>query len=162
MVRFGSLLALVVAAIFIAQGCKKNKEDCPFLAPQLVFVGFTEAERDTIIFRRYENNGLFTSPLDTLLVAKADITVNIVGQDSVALSSVKYPDINSKFFANNWEIYFPGAGRTVRISEVLPTFTKEREASAQCQSYVSSVNVDGQTFTFSSWFDKPYRVYAMR
>jgi hypothetical protein len=162
MVRFGSLLTVITASILIIQACNKNKVDCPFLAPQVVFVGFTEAERDTIVYRKYEKNGSFTSLIDTTLISKADIISSTVGQDSIGLSSNKYPDLNTKFFAYDWELYLPGANRTVRISDVTPQFTQERESSAQCQSYTSSVKVDGVMYNFTGWFDSPYRVYALR
>jgi hypothetical protein len=162
MIRFGSLLALAVAAVFILQGCNKNKEDCPFLAPQVVFVGFQEAERDTMVIRKYEANNMFNVLIDTIMISKADIIATALGQDSIGLSTNRYTDLNTKFFAYNWEIYLPGANNTTRISEVTPTFTKERETSAQCQSYASAVTVNGVMYHFTGWFDTPYRVYSVR
>lgn len=162
MMRIGSFLTLVIAAILVLQSCKKDDVHCPFLPPEMIFVGFSETERDTMIIRRYEKNGQFNSLLDTALVSKANITATLKGTDSIQLVPANYTKFNSEFYANDWEIFFPTINRTVRASEITPRFTTERNGAEDCQSYVSSVTFDGVWYEFSTWFDLPYRIYSVK
>lgn len=164
MKRLGLLFSVVVAAAAITQSCNK-KDDCPFLSPKIAYVNFTEEETDTLIIRKYQNNNLFDQLIDTALIPKADITRTIAGKDSVILSSTKqqYVYFANNLYAYNWEIVLPGNnGQTIRISDITPRFTQEREASAQCQSYVASMNFNGSPYTWTSWFDSQYQVYIIK
>jgi len=163
MARFSSLLALITIVFFIGQSCNKSKnEDCPFLAPKIVYVGFTEAESDTLIVRRYEKNTNFSKLLDTMAITRAHIIRTQVGKDSQRLEPNNYPQLSSLFYLHDWQIYLPGAGQTVAITSATPKFTQEKEPSTQCQSFVSSVTVDNRNYSFSSWFDMQYRVFAIK
>jgi hypothetical protein len=162
MVRLGAKLIIGVAIAFVLQSCSKTKEDCSFLAPDIVYVGFTQAETDTFIIRRFEKNTNFIKPLDTLKITRAHIDRIPVGEDSVKLVPDNYSRLSTDFYLNDWEIYFPAMDRTVYITNAVPQFTQEKEASALCHSYVSSVNFDNRVYQFSSWFDTPYRVYVTK
>jgi hypothetical protein len=158
MIRIGSLLAIVAAVIIVFQSCDKKKEDCPFLSPKMVYVNFTDPESDTLIFRRFEKNSLFTNPIDTFLLSKGNMTRTVIGTDSIVLSTTIYPKFYNEFYNNDWEIILPGV-KTFRFSEITPLFTSEREASAECQSFVSSLKLDGVKDTFTTWFGSGYQVY---
>ncbi|HRO44076.1 MAG TPA: hypothetical protein PL009_14670 [Flavipsychrobacter sp.] len=163
MVRIGSLLILVAATILGVQSCTNDKkENCPFIAPHMVFVGFTEDESDTIIIRRFEKNTNFTQLLDTIRINRAHLQRIEVGKDSFRLVPDNYPQLESLFYVHDWQLHLPKAKRTVEISDATPKFTQEKEPSALCQSYVSSVRFDQQTYNFISWFDNPYRVFARK
>lgn len=163
MVRFSALLILVVAVIFATQSCNKSKnEDCPFLAPQVVYVGFTEEESDTLVIRRFEKNTNFSKLIDTMRITRAHINRIQVGKDSQRLDPNNYPQLNTLFYLHDWQIYLPGAQQTMEITNATPRFTQEKEPSAQCQSYVSSVVADGYSYSFNSWFDTQYRIFAVK
>lgn len=163
MVRFGSLLLWVIVMALATQSCNKSgNEDCPFLAPKMIYVGFTEDESDTMVIRRFEKNSNFLKLLDTVTITRAHIQRIEVGKDSMRLEPDNYPNLNAGFYLNDWQIYFPAANRTVSVTDATPQFTQEKEPSAQCQSYVSSVIFDGNYYNFTSWFDVPYRVYATK
>lgn len=162
MIRFSASLVLLIATVLIMQSCDKKDQDCAFIAPDVVFVNFTPDESDTLIIRRYEKDNQFNTLLDTFLITKANIIREPVGKDSVKLTSATYTKLRTELFANNWEIYLPGVSRTYRISDVAATFTQEHEPSTTCQSFANTVNVDGQTFNYTSWFDVPYRIYLVK
>lgn len=163
MFRSSLLLILIVAIVFIAQSCNKGKDDhCPFLAPEIVFVGFTEDESDTMIIRRFEKNTNFTKLIDTVRITKAHLQRIEVGKDSFRLAPDNYPQLNSLLYAHDWQLHLPKAKKTALITDVTPKFTQEKQPTAQCQSYVSSVMFDSQLFTFTSWFDTQYRIYATK
>jgi len=163
MVRLGSMLILVVVTFLGVQSCTNDKnEDCPFIAPHMVFVGFTEDESDTMIIRRYEKNTNFSKLLDTARITRAHLERIEVGKDSFRLVPDNYPQLEALFYVHDWKLYLPKAKRTVTISNAVPRFTQEKEPSALCQSYVSAVDFDGQTYNFTSWFDRHYRVFATK
>lgn len=161
MKRFGLLFGIIAAGFFVFQSCSKSKDDCAFLAPQMVFVGFDEADSDTLIIRRFTANGLFNQQIDSILIPEAAMTRTVVGQDSIVFVH-NYTPIDREFYGYNWEMYLPGVNKTVRISDIIPRFTQEEEASAQCRSYAASVNFDNRNYIFSTWFDVAYRVYAKK
>ena len=162
MLRFGSLIVLCVVAMLAIQGCSKKHEDCPFLAPQMIIVGYTEDQSDTLIIRQYAKNTNFATLIDTLKVTRAHINREAIGKDSQRLKVDNYPLLYSDFYLHDWQIYFPGVDRTINITDATPQFTQEKEASAQCQSYVKSVNFDGRSYEFTTWFDVAYRVYSKK
>ena len=161
--KITSLLAvLAVSLLVFAAACSKDSEDCVFKAPDMVFVGYSEAATDTIIYRRYENNGQFNNLLDTILVANTNIKRQVIGKDSVVLFPMTYPDFGTNFYTNNWELYLPATKQSIRISDIVPVFNQQREAGSQCHSYVSSVVVNQQLYTYTSWFGSGYRIYVHR
>ena len=164
MIRLGSVLTLLVAAVLVFQSCNKKKDDvhCPFLAPDMIFVGFSETDRDTMIIRRYEKNSQFNSLIDTFLVSKANIIETKTGLDSVRMRPKNYDVMNNSFYLNDWEIFLPSLNRTIKITDVTPRFTSQRTSAEQCQSYVSSVIYDDVTYDFTTWFDTHYRVFAKK
>lgn len=159
MIRTGSLL-LVASLIFAFMACEKKKEDCAFLAPAIVYIGFSESESDTLIIRRYSPNNQFDKLLDTFMVTKANINRVPVGADSVRLDPINYTRFNEEFHANNWEIYLPGADQTVRIDQIMPRFMHKSETGSTCQSYASNARVNLLPYAWDSWFGTGYRVYV--
>jgi len=158
MFRLGCILSALILITSFVSGCKK-KEDCGFIAPQLVYVGFTEPETDTIIIRRFTKGTNFTQLLDTTLVTKAFINRTILGQDTVALSPSNYTKVNYEFYAHDWEVMVPGAAHTDRFYDIEPRFVQESEASAQCQSFVKTMKANGQVFNYETWFGGGYKYY---
>ncbi len=158
----GLLSIVVLASAIIVFSCKEKESECVFKAPDIVFVGYTEAETDTIIYRRYENNNQFTNLIDTVLVANTNVVRKVVGTDSIVITPAIYPDFNTNFYANNWEIHLPAVNQSVRFSDMTPVFNRQRETGAQCHSYVSSVMVNQQVYNYTSWFGDKYRIYINR
>jgi hypothetical protein len=163
MIRVGSSLILLLAVLWTVQSCSNKKnEDCPFLAPHMVFVGFTEDESDTLVVRRYEKGTGFGKLIDTMRVTRAHLQRVEVGKDSFRLVPDNYPQLDALLYLHDWQLYLPGAKRIVEITDAVPKFTQEKQPSSLCQSYVSSLRVDQMTYNFTSWFDTPYRVFVIK
>lgn len=161
MFRICSFLLSISAAIAGLASCSKNQKNCPFLPPQIIYVNFTDAETDTMIIRRFEKNSGFLNLLDTILVSRPHIVKTPVGNDSVRLEPDNYPVFQGDFYSYDWQVYFPGNSRLIPVEEIIPQFAKEKEASAQCQSFVSSLSFDNQRYNFYSWAGNAYRVFAV-
>lgn len=163
MLRIGSLAVLLFAVLLAAQSCSNKKnESCPFIAPHTVFVGFTEDESDTMVIRRFEKNTNFTKLIDTVLINRAHLQRIEVGKDSIRLVPDNYPQFEALYYTHDWQLYLPKANRTVPIADATPKFVAEKEPSALCQSYLSSVRFDNQFYMFSTWFDTHYRVFVKK
>lgn len=166
MKRFGAIGTLLIAATAMVSSCKKdNSSNCPFLSPKMVYVSFSESETDTLIIRKYQMGSGFTKLIDTTVIGKADLIRTIIGKDSVVIASNKptYADFAYGIYGYDWEVVLPGNGsQTTRISEVVPQFTQERQPSAQCQSFVYSMNFNGTTRKWNSWFGSEYQVYIKK
>lgn len=166
MKRFGVIGSFLLAATAIFSSCnKENSSDCPFLSPKMVYVNFTEAETDTLIIRKYQQSSGFLHLIDTAIIGKADLIRTVIGKDSIAISSNKTAFANFAYgiYGYDWEIVLPGNGnQTTRISEVVPQITHERQPSAQCQSFVASMNFNGTPRSWTSWFGSEYQVYIKK
>jgi hypothetical protein len=160
--RFSSVLLLLIAVVLVGQSCKKKKEDCAFIAPRMVFNNFSEDESDTMIIRKYEAASGFSKLIDTTLISRAVLTRTTLGNDSVAINT-NNKAFNNQFYSYNWELVIPGAGgKVVRFSDIIARFTQEVETSAQCQSYVSSMNQDGSQRVFATWFVDSYNLFIVK
>ncbi|RYY26402.1 MAG: hypothetical protein EOO04_10735, partial [Chitinophagaceae bacterium] len=159
MLRSGLLLSALFVGFISFQGCDKKKSDCGFIAPKMVYVGFSESESDTLIIRRYKKETMFSELVDTFLVSKANITRTVIGADSIVLSPANYTRMNYEFYANNWEVALPGANHTDRFYDVQPRFAQESEPSAHCQSFVKSMNANGVTVNYNTWSDGNYNFF---
>src|SRR5690606_22141583 len=125
--------------------------------PEIVYVNFSEAEADTMIIRRFEKNTRFSNLLDTMLISSPHMIRTVVGQDSVRLDPDNYPVFMGDFQSYDWQVYFPENKRLFPIEQIVPQFVKENEASAHCQSFVSSLLFDNQRYNFYTWTGNSYR-----
>ena len=90
-------------------------KNCPCIKAQLKFdlIGFSDAEADTIILRRFDINGNFNMPKDSFVLdnnryARFNDTLKLVAFSGNAL-------LESDF---NYELFLPAAGSLVRITEI--------------------------------------------
>ena len=160
MKRFPFYLVAVIVVINFFNSCDKSKQYCAFVAPQMVYVGFDESERDTIVIRRFTKRGGFSvKPLDTFLVSKANIHNTIIGQDSIILSPLNYTQLRDYFYGNDWLVVLPGAKHIDTFSNIEPRFTTQTEASTVCQSFAKAMIANGKVVTYSQWLTDTYKYY---
>lgn len=164
MKRFSILSLGIVAILSLVIACNKNDNYCPFVAPGFVAVNFAENDYDTIIIRRFEKDNSFSKLVDTILISKAEMTYKTVGQDSVLITSInpKYRLFSEEIFANDWQIYIPGAQVTESISEVKGLYETQTKPTQPCKSYVQSMKYQGSIRTYLTWLDDSYRFYVIK
>lgn len=164
MKHFAILMIVGVSALIAISGCKK-KSDCSFLFPDMVYIGFTEQETDTMILRRYEKDAHFTKMIDTVLLPKADIMRTIIGKDSVILSSLSEKFSLFKHFGYNydWEIIFPGVPDfPIYVTDIKARIVQEKAPSTHCHSFITSVIFHDTNYQWDAWLPDGYRVYAKK
>lgn len=163
--KYLSILAVAfIASVVFMSSCGKGDEGshCQFVSPSFILVDYTEDEMDTLILRRYEKNNAFASPIDTMMLSKAEIAYKEVGDDSFRITSTKdqYIKFSAELYDNDWEIFIPATNTTSRITEVKAQFLSKTDPSEECRSFASSMRVDGMKKEYATWFGDNYRFFV--
>jgi hypothetical protein len=157
--RFTPALLLLMAVALFTQSCKKNDKDCAFLAPRLILINFSEAASDTVIIRKYAPATGFSQLIDTVRIAKANLTYTLIGKDSSVLNT-NNKSFNEQFYLYDWRLVIPGASKTIEITDVKATFGKQEEKGEECHSYVNSMMLDSKLYKYTTWLPDTYRAYV--
>ena len=154
---------VVILSSLVLFGCVKSKEkhECPFLAPSVVFVNFTETDLDTVFLRKYANNNSFSSLIDTTIISKAKIQRTPVGEDSIA---VNFPseDFYTNFSDANWDLVVPGTTSQTRLSNIKVQYNFDERDGSTCKSFVTSLLANNGVLTYSTWIGNGYRIYITK
>jgi hypothetical protein len=119
-------------------------------------VGFTDAERDTVVVRKFLKNGIFSIPADSFFISAANADFIVSHDTANMVSSVGLLRLVSKY---DYEIYLPGANRLYRITEINEPQQEGKKNSIfnnnklLCGNTIQSYKQDGQlvsagTFNF--------------
>jgi hypothetical protein len=113
----GALPALI---LFFLQSCSKT--DCISDELRFSLIGFTDREADSILLRKFVKGGNFNVPVDS---AYLDIEFRR-SNDTLNVSSrlVNIP-ITAAF---DYEMYFPVAGKTYRLTEINEEKTEQKKS----------------------------------
>jgi hypothetical protein len=161
--RLRFFLVALVAGISFLNSCDKSKSYCAFIAPQMVYIGYSDSERDTMVIRRYNQGGGFANkPLDTFLVSKANIQSTVIGKDSVILAPANYTLLRTSFYGSDWIIILPGAHHADTFTNIQPRFTTASEPSTTCQSFVKTMMANGKVIAYDQWLTDTYKYYIKR
>ena len=131
------LLILMIAFC----SCKK----CP-CSPGLVhynFIGFTEAEADTFIVRKFEPNGSFNIKKDTFLINNV-----VYKRSNDTLNMVAYPGAATFESRSDYEIFFPASNSLYRITEINEQSTNQScgflsTSKEGCINPINSLRING-------------------
>lgn len=143
------ILYLAIIFVLSVSSCEK---ECIVARLHFGLVGFTDAEADTIILRRFTKNDL----KDTFLFRQIEFTRS---NDTLEMAGIP---INSYLESNyNYEILFPESGKIFSITDIQEdqqTMTKglfncTKEA---CLNKITGYKVNGQFSTSIINFDLIY------
>src|SRR5687767_11408720 len=140
-------LPLVISIIL--SSCR----DCTCIRANLYFglIGFTESEVDTIILRRFDKKTNFSSQKDTLPF----VNVSFIRRNDTLLFSY-FPESASLKSDFDYEIFFPEAGKIIRVSDITEIFSEQRcngplaREKVDCVNEISSYKLNGQAAQPSS------------
>jgi hypothetical protein len=158
------ILIFAIVAIFLA-GC--ISKPCPLSHLTPAFIGFSQAELDTIIVRGYEANGNFNHLLDTLVVTKSLWWADGSAGDTTVIETnytlgPRGEGVHSRLSPGyDWEIYIPAVRKTIFISHIIFEQTEKRAFVLNdiwgCMSPIISYNQDGQLIPAQESTIGPYR-----
>lgn len=116
---------------------------CSKAEMQFGLVGFSDAESDTILLRRFEKNGGNSVLKDTFLLTSIWFqrnldTLKMVGFPGTALLQSNY----------NYEIFFPATAKLITITDIQEEqlYIKPR-GKVGCTNRIISYSLDGRTTT---------------
>jgi hypothetical protein len=136
---FITILPVLVIAL---SSCK----ECPCAPGQLKFdlIGFSDAEADTFIIRKFEANGNFNIKQDTFLI---DHVGTVRFQDTLKI--VAYPGTALLPGGFDYEIFFPYSNSVFRITEINERMSTQRcgglfaTDKVGCANTITSIKLDG-------------------
>lgn len=102
-------------------------------------IGFSDADADTIILRRFEKNSLVVKdsfifdPANAIRFARFGDTLNMVAYPGNALMASDH----------DYQVFFPGAARTISVTAITEDQSYGHYKKTQCVNEIKSVKVDG-------------------
>jgi len=131
------IITFLTAILFSCSEYECTKADLRF-----GFIGFSEAEVNTIVVRRFDKTGNFNSPIDTV-----QLTNLYFNRRSDTLEMSGFPG-NALLQSNfNYEIFIPNVNSLVRVTDIYEEqrsvrlwFTDKRG----CGNYINSCKLNGQ------------------
>lgn len=149
-------LFIFLITSMLGAACTTKEVDCK--NPQMLtsFIGYTIPELDTLVIRKFKNDGTFTQKLDSFLFFN-NTNFNNLAQfgDTIFMQS-----FNEKFNItadHDWQISIPALNKTINIGP----FTIEQKkgkcqsglfsmtkVSCDCPNNVKILKLDNQTLTF--------------
>lgn len=136
-----------LSVIFLIPAFLSCSGDCPCLKGNLYFglVNFSESETDTIIIRRYGKNSNFSIPIDTIPFYNLSFT-----RFTDTLYFSYFPETAQLKSSHDYELFFPGAPKLIRISEVNEIVSDQKcngplaREKVNCVNDITSYKIDGQ------------------
>lgn len=152
------LLILLLTLIFNACNCTKEY-DCDDYPIQPAFIGFTLAEIDTLVFRRFKEKDNFRTLIDTVIVTK-----NNQYQTSNDTTKIVHYELDKGIKVGfDWQLFIPAINKTVMITDIISNkkegkcgFRAVGEACS-CTNDLFSAKQDNQVITFRDiFFERPF------
>ncbi|CAN5585891.1 hypothetical protein BH11BAC3_BH11BAC3_06850 [soil metagenome] len=151
------VIALVTLLTFV--GCC-YKVDCGQENLNFGLVSVSQADMDTIIFRKYEANSNFQSLKDTMQVTDINELFPSISGDTILFLISYYYSVNIKFpiiAGNDYEIFIPGTNKLTRITDIIEQKTKRKhcdisDGNNYCFNPIISFKVDGQIKSTEPFF----------
>lgn len=132
---WGLALLLMVAGCFVS--CRRQ---CTYVCDEpyfgVTYKGFTEADIDTVIVKRYASSGRF----DELI-------------SETTMYDIFYHGLGRYDPASDWEFYIPATQETYRFSEIIregrTTMKGECKTTRGCSNYIFSYKINGKVMNQS-------------
>lgn len=157
------LLLFPLLTICLLAGCKKEEPKCTVqCTPIAMSIGFTNDytvnERDTIIERRFTPDGTFSQLIVQTIHTTAD-TEPMTWHDATSVVYKHWP-IAAGY---DYEIQIPGAGQTVRITNVVkPQKSEEQDCNNSTDCYVATQDLQLSGGSYDKVFARDYYTILLK
>ena len=130
------ILFLLIFFVLAVTSCEKQ---CIKAQTAFSLIGFSDAEADTIILRKF-SKGSFSQPLDTVLLEhilfqRSHDTLNIVAS----------PGFVTMFSDYNYEIFFPEPAKLLTITDIIENENTMNQDLFSCKKDACSNTITGYT-----------------
>jgi hypothetical protein len=138
------LFTISLSAILISCG----EYQCSKADLRFGLIGFSDAEADTIVLRRFDKTGNFNSPLDTFLLT--NISFN---RRSDTLVMGAFPGTALLQSDHNYQIFFPQGNTLISVTEIAEEQRSIRRSFTDkvgCVNFIQSCKLNGQLTPINS------------
>ncbi len=158
---YGGLLSLML----ILASCTKEY-DCAESQIRSAFIGYDQADLDTIFLRKFQAGDNFQHQIDQFVVTHNYKTQYLVSNDTTTVFVTD--GINGIKAGYDWQVYIPTKNKTVAVLEILSEKKKIKCGSGIfsmdkfgcfCTNKVFSLQQDNQDITFSNSDTTLYTIY---
>lgn len=131
------ILFLFIFFVLAVMSCEKQ---CIKAQTAFSLIGFSDAEADTIILRKFSKQGSFAQPLDTVLLEhiifhRSHDTLNIVASSGFVTLFSDY----------NYEIFFPGSAKLLTVTDIIENENTMNRGLFSCKKDACSNTITGYT-----------------
>ena len=142
MPNFHKLILLLLISSVLLFAC--GTYPCKKASSSFSLIGYTDAESDPIILRRFSKGSGFATLHDTLIINKGNSHFQRQTDTVHILHSIDSDhDITSTY---DYEVFLPNASRTYRLTEVVEDIQqgKNRGTKEHCLNPITSYKLNGQ------------------
>lgn len=149
-------LILFFSILLLGISCTTKDVECTNPRMEAYFIGYTVPELDTLIIRKYRNDGTFTQKLDSMIfIHNNGLNTLFQNGDTIAMAAYREEfNIKADF---DWQIIIPSINKTINIGP----FTIEQKkgkcrsglfnftrVNCDCPNNVKILKLNSQTITF--------------
>ena len=138
-------LLIITIFIFVFLGCRSVPSSNPGITSY--FIGFSIADIDTLVLRKYKANDSFHHLIDTLQVT-TNIYSGAAYRTSHDTTSVDFNNIGGSekdiFPGSDWQVYIPALNKTVSVSNLVCPPKESDCFKCGCYNEIASFEQDGQ------------------
>jgi hypothetical protein len=135
---------LLPALLFFLLSSTSCEKQCVKADINFRLIGFSEAEADTIIVRKFAKNSSFAQPLDTafldhIVYDRSNDTLKVTGIGGAAILFSEY----------NYQLFFPGSATLMTITDIHENEESDKRSmfdcnKSACVNTITSYTVNGQ------------------
>jgi hypothetical protein len=142
----------VFLLVVLLSGCS-TQFDCEDTPVAAIFVGYSKADIDTLVLRKFQAGNNFQQLLDTLIVTNGNNTYYQIPGDTITVVSSRWVKVGY-----DWQLYIPAKNKTILLTDIvseketgkcgrMPVSNKK---DCICYNKVFSMKMDGQAINFQS------------
>lgn len=144
-------IIVLVCLLIIVSSCKREYS-CNNDTVKLIFIGYTKADVDTLIVKKYAVNTNFQQLQDSMIIT-LDTTGITQNNDTISFD-LNTPN-NIIQFGSDWEVLIPSINKTVAISNIVSPQEQGKcgagyldKVACVCYNSIQSLLQDGQTISY--------------
>jgi hypothetical protein len=144
-------IIVFASLLIIISGCNREY-NCSNDTLKLSFIGYTKANVDTLIVKKYAANTNFQQLQDSMVITRD--TSGISQNNDTISFGVNSPN-NIIQFGSDWQVFVPAIYKTVAISNIISPQQQGKcrtgnldKVACVCYNNIQSLVQDGQTISY--------------
>ena len=142
---------VLVCLLIIISSCNREY-NCSNDTLKLTFIGYTKADVDTLVVKKYAANTNFQQLQDSMVITRD--TSGIDQSNDTVSFGVNTPN-NIIQFGSDWRVLIPSTNKTIAISNIVSPQQQGKcttgyfdKVACVCYNSIQSLAQDGQTISY--------------